>query len=396
MSKLQIFLNMLFDLKGWILMRVLHVVEASSAGVGVHVCQLVHGQLEKGLEVELIYSPKRVDQQFRESLQSMPNLIAHCVPMERGPSLRDAVAIFQSLKILGKTQRFQVIHGHSSKGGLIARVIGFLARVPVVYTPNAISTMSSSFGKFEKSIYGWGERLLAMISAKIIAVSQEEFDHIVHIGISKNRLALVHNGVTFHPRAVEPSELKESFGIPPEQIVVGFVGRLCPQKNPLNLVRAYSILAQRRSEVTLVLVGDGELMECVKREIKERQLQHRVILLGAMKGTEVLPMFDVLVISADYEGCSIVMLEGIAAGKPIVSTRVGGAAEFIKDGVNGYVVPIDDSASLAEAMDRTISDAAHLAELKRGSESLRERVSLGRMLMETISVYETAMHVKQV
>ncbi len=377
-------------------MRVLHVVEASSAGVGTHVCQQVLGQIQKGLEVELIYSPKRVDQQFLDNLQAMPSLIVHCVPMERGPSFRDIVAVFRTLKILRRTRRFQIIHGHSSKGGFIARVIGFLARVPVIYTPNAISTMSNALGKFERSIYGLVEWLLAKVSAKIIAVSQEELDHMTQIGISRKRLVLVHNGVAFDHGSADPIQLRKRFNISKEQIVLGFIGRLCPQKNPLNLVRAYSILAERMSEVTLVLVGDGELMESIKLEVEKRKLQHRTVFLGAIKGTDVLLMFDVLVISADYEGCSIVMLEGLAAGKPIVSTRVGGATEFIKDGVNGYVVPIDDSASLAEAMERTISDAAHLAELKRGSESLRERVSLGRMLEETISVYETALHGKQV
>jgi len=140
-----------------------------------------------------------------------------------------------------------------------------------------------------------------------------------------------------------------------EAILFTCVGRLEPQKNPLLLVQAFAALNNPR--IHLIMLGEGSLREQLVAYIREHGLERRVHLLGKRNEVpECLAASDVFVLSSNWEGNPLAVMEAMAAGLPVVSTAVGGVPELVESGQQGILVPPGDCAAFAEAMRTLLND----------------------------------------
>ena len=141
--------------------------------------------------------------------------------------------------------------------------------------------------------------------------------------------------------------------------VIVTVGRLHPQKNQRLLIDAFALIADKISEYTLEIYGDGELEDELQKQICDLKLENRVFLKGTSKQIHYL-IYDasLFVLSSDYEGLPNTLLEAMALGVPSISTdcRPGGAKDLIDDGETGFITPIGDKKKLAETMIRVLQD----------------------------------------
>jgi glycosyltransferase involved in cell wall biosynthesis len=142
---------------------------------------------------------------------------------------------------------------------------------------------------------------------------------------------------------------KESFAL--EDVLFTCVARLKPQKNPALLLESFARGPASDPRAHLLFVGEGELRPNLERQIGALGLQERVHMLGVRSDIpEILNATDVFVLSSDWEGNPLSVMEAMAAGKPVISTAVGGVPELIKDGECGLLVPQQAAEALAEAM----------------------------------------------
>lgn len=142
---------------------------------------------------------------------------------------------------------------------------------------------------------------------------------------------------------------RQLVGIAPNAIVFTCVGRLEPQKNPLLLLKAFSELKDPRAH--LVLLGNGSLWEQVVAYTRSHNLGDRVHQLGKRENvSDVLAASDVFVLGSNWEGNPLAVMEAMAAGLPVIGTRVGGIPELVESGVEGLLVPAGDSAAFGSAM----------------------------------------------
>jgi glycosyltransferase involved in cell wall biosynthesis len=140
-----------------------------------------------------------------------------------------------------------------------------------------------------------------------------------------------------------------------EAILFTCVGRLEPQKNPLLLVQAFAALNNPR--IHLIMLGEGSLREQLVAYIREHGLERRVHLLGKRNEVpECLAASDVFVLSSNWEGNPLAVMEAMAAGLPVVSTAVGGVPELVESGQQGILVPPGDCAAFTEAMRTLLND----------------------------------------
>ena len=159
-----------------------------------------------------------------------------------------------------KTGRpFDIVHGHSSKGGAIARLCAVGMGVPCVYTPNAISTMNPELSRFPRAVLGLVERSLAWFGDAIIAVSPEEQSHLVSLGNAPSLVHLIPNGIDPPADVPDRLEARRQLGLPLHAQIVGFVGRFVPQKAPDRLVEAFNLLKTRFPDLKLALAGSGDM-----------------------------------------------------------------------------------------------------------------------------------------
>jgi glycosyltransferase involved in cell wall biosynthesis len=165
-------------------------------------------------------------------------------------------------------------------------------------------------------------------------------------------VSVIYNGVQPAPEDVEPADLE----LPPGSVAVGFVGIFEPRKGVLDLARAWERVARAVPAAHLVLTGRGRLQRAVREALGDAP---RVHWLGYRSDVpRVMRALDVLVLPSLVEGAPNVVLEAMAAGRPVVATAVSGTPELVDDGRTGLLVPSGDPAALAEAIIDLASDPA--------------------------------------
>jgi glycosyltransferase involved in cell wall biosynthesis len=172
-------------------------------------------------------------------------------------------------------------------------------------------------------------------------------------------------------------------------IVLLHVGRFAPQKNHLLLVEAFALAVKEYPAMKLWLVGDGPLKPAVEKIIVEIGLERKVLFLGIRDDVpRLLAASDLFVLSSDYEGVPLSVLEAMAAGKPVVATTVGGVPELVEDGVTGFLVPPRDPKVLAQGILRLAKDADLRQRMgKAAQERALERFDISRTAREYEALY---------
>ena len=302
--------------------RVLVIVESSGGGTGRHVLDLAEGLLARGCQVHMIYSTKRMDRLFRDRLHAIPSLKKLALNMHREIHPTDLAALVAVCRYMRAAGPFDIIHGHASKGGAMARLAGFLSGVPVFYTVHGLIMMDPLLPPWKRILYLSIERILASVTARIIAVSPEEARR---RGTSTRhlRIRIVANGVG-KANLVSRGTARAAMAIPDNATVVGFIGRLVTQKAPEVLLDAFFQAAASLSNTYLAMIGSGPLDQELRRRADELGITDKVRWLGERDAREFMGGFDIFALASRKEGLPYVILEAMAAGLPVVATSTPG------------------------------------------------------------------------
>jgi glycosyltransferase involved in cell wall biosynthesis len=368
--------------------RVCLVTEASGGGVGRHFLDLAQGLVGRGLEVVAVYSPGRCDEAFARRMPQLRQVRFIPLAMRRAVHPGDFTSVWQLVRCLRREAPIEIIHGHSSKGGAIARLAARWLGVPSVYTPHAWITLDPQLSPTKRWCYGLAERWLGSMSAAIIAVSQDEAGHARQLGVPHQKVHVVHNGIE-PPAFSSRADARQRLGFEFDDVVVGFVGRLVPQKAPDVLIDAFARVAATMDHARLVIVGGGPLDAAIRAQIQQHGLEARVRLVGEADAASFMPAFDVFCLPSRYEGLPYVLLEAMTAELPIVATRVGGATSCVASGKNGFLVECGQVEELAAALLRLAHDPDRRARFGAASAVAARAFSLSAMIDLTVRVYES-------
>lgn len=368
-------------------LRVLQVLEPSGGGSGRHFVDLCQGLQQSGHDVTAIYSPTRAESRFVDELMQARLSRVIALPMRRAVGPWDVSTWRRLQAVLRGLGPLHIIHGHSSKAGALARIRLPGRHIPRIYTPHAFRTMDPTLSAKGRMLFGGVEWLLGRyLSDRVICVSLDELEHAVRLGLPRDRLRLVVNGVT-SPAANQGGLIRQRFGIPGDALLFGFIGRLSPQKAPERLINAFARIATEIPDTHLLMIGSGELERDIRHRIDTAGLTGRIHLTSDITGSDAVGAFDALVMPSRYEAMSYVMLEAAAAAKPMVLTDVGGASTVLEHGINGLMVAnSDDPSALADAI-RALADPATRQRLTEGAAARAGRYRAETMVAETLSVY---------
>jgi glycosyltransferase involved in cell wall biosynthesis len=268
----------------------------------------------------------------------------------RGGRVRSVAYIAESTRIL-REFRPDVVISFLYQANVVARIAGKLAGVPVV-----ISSIRSEFfgGRARELTMRLTDRL-ATVTTTNSAMAR---DSLARRRVApSHRLVVVPNGVDVAGFAATPAqrdETRAALGIRGDEFLWLAVGRLVPQKDVPNLLDAFAKHHAAHSRSRLAIAGDGALAEEMRAHAAALGLADAVAFLGIRTDVpQLMAAADAFVMSSAWEGLPNVVMEAMAAGLPVVSTRVGGVAELVEDGVTGAVVAPRDAADLASAMNAT-------------------------------------------
>ncbi|MDZ4848011.1 MAG: glycosyltransferase family 4 protein [Pirellulaceae bacterium] len=371
----------------------IQVVEATLTGVGRHAVDLCDGLLDLGHQVVLFCASERMDRQFSERLERLMKRTdfqrIDC-PMQRSIGPSDIRAIHQVYDFLAKQSHTKIVcHGHSSKGGAIARLAAAKARVSAVYTPNAISSMNPKAAMWKRVSLARLERWLAQRGKqRLIATSRDEFEHLRDfVRIPDRIVQIVPNGIASRQLPTS-TEARESLGLPLDRLIFGFVGRMASQKGLDVLMRAWTSIRQQFPTALLALIGTGPLEQELKQQAKLLGHGDSIAWLGEKPGETSMPAFDVFVLPSRYEGLPYVLMEALAAGLPIVVTDKASAGQVVEDGTNGFIVRCEDDKHLASKMTQIIRDDGIRQRFAAASLRRAGLFTAERMVEDVVKLYE--------
>jgi glycosyltransferase involved in cell wall biosynthesis len=256
-----------------------------------------------------------------------------------------------------KAKRFDVVQTWIFAANTYGRLAARAARVPVVVTAEMAVDLWK--GRAHLAI----DRSLARWTDRVVGNSQAVVDFYREAGIPADRLALIPSGIADEePPAVDPAEVRQSLGIPPEAPLVLFAGRLAPQKGVADLVAALDLLQHVRPELHTLIVGDGPLRAQLEETAHAFRLDGLVRFLGHRNDVpRLLAAADLLVLPSLYEGLPNVVLEAMRFSRPVVATSAPGTTEVVDHDKTGLLVPLHSPPALAQAI-RTVIDDRDLAQ----------------------------------
>ena len=344
---------------------ILLVIDEASVGGGQqHVLWLAEHLDKTKYKVAVVCEPRGylVDRLHELDILHYPLVISNSF------SVRALVQCRNLLKSLMPS----IVHTHGGTAGFYGRIAAVIAHVPhIVHTYHGIHYLhwKKSLKRF---IFHLTDRMLVVITDMILCVTEDDFNLALRSGlVKKNKSLIIKNGIDVKRFAV--SQLQKRRMTHPEKksqtVVVGTIGRLHEQKGHKYFLEAARIILSEYPETRFHIVGDGDLREQLEQLAIQLGIIRSVQFLGSrIDIPEQLGRMDIFVLSSLWEGLPIVLLEAMAARKPIVSTSVNGIPEILQDGKSALLVPSRDSNALAAAikiliqnnvLSKRISDCAY-------------------------------------
>lgn len=368
--------------------KILLIEEPSGGGVGRHIIDLAEVLERKGCEVHLIYSDLRMEEGFCRELERIDRIRTQKINMQRAPSPQDLSVVLKIRSYINKYGPFDIIHGHSSKGGALARFAAFGLQGSCVYTPHAFRTMDPLLHPVAKWFYKTVEYFLCFLTDAVVLVSEDEKAHALSLGLHPGKLHVVPNGIEVDGM-LSRQEAREKLQFDEDKLYVGFVGRFVSQKSPETLVEAFGGVARQFEQARLVMLGNGPLSGKLGDLAVRLGIEDKIIWLENLPGSMVMPAFDIFTMPSRYEGFPYVLLEAAGAKLPIIATPVGGTTAVLKHEENGLVVPIDRPEKLEKAVIRLLEDSNLRREMGMKSGDIVQGFNIGDMVDRTLEVYRS-------
>jgi glycosyltransferase involved in cell wall biosynthesis len=295
----------------------------------------------------------------------------------------DPVAAIKLSRLIGRG-RFDIVHTWLFAANWHGRAMAWLRRVPILVASERCAD------EWKGSIELTLDRMLAPRTDAIVANSQAVFDFYAAHGVDPAKLVLIPNGIVPEPPpVVDRSLVLKEFDVEPDAQVVGYVGRLWPQKRVRDLIWAVEVIRNIKPKIMLLIVGDGpERLDLVDYAEKVT-IQDRVRFLGHREDVaRLMAAMDVFVLASEFEGMPNSVMEAMNAGLPVVATNIPGNNELVVDGETGYLVPVGDTKSLASQMNRLFDDSALRTSLGlAGQRRVRELFGVEKMVEGHVRLY---------
>lgn len=320
-------------------LRILHSEAATSfGGQEQYIYRMMLAMRERGHHLEAVCQPHAV---LTERLREQ-GFTVHTTLMDGPVNFVKGVATIRGVLRRG---RFDVLNTHSRRDTIVAGCAGRLAGTPLIVRTRHLAKRVGSLLSY------------TIIPHRVTTASDFVRNHLIERGVKPEYVATVYPAVELGTPFLQ-STLRQELRLAQNDIVVGCVAVMRPQKGLLDLIDAMAPLIRERPNVHLVLVGGGSPMfEQIQAYIAEKNLGKRVHLLGVRRDVpNLLAGFDLFALATRQEASGTVFVEAGAAGLPVVGTNVDGVPEMMQAGISGFLVPLDDQAALTDAIRRLIDD----------------------------------------
>lgn len=370
-------------------LRIIHCFRSPVGGIFRHVRDLIDIHAAEGHEIGIfcdsLTGGLHEERLFKE-IEPKLALGLTRIPMRRAITPGDLAAFYRSYRHF-KELKPDVLHSHGAKGGAYARIIGSVLRVSGSSVARLYCPHGGSIHYDEKSLKGklffTLERAMERLTDCLVFVSDyEQRGYINKVGKPRCRTRLVYNGLNkaeFKPVAASPKAADFLY-----------IGMMRDLKGPDVFLQALGKLHASGHKPTAHFVGDGPDKDRYQTMIGKLGLEANITVHDAMPARKAFAIADVVVVPSRAESMPYIVLEAIAAQKPVICTRVGGIPEIFGDDADRLVQPGDPKA-LADAMAAALSDRHRSERAKKMQKALQKRFSVEVMAHDVMQAYRTCL-----
>ncbi len=304
----------------------------------------------------------------------------------------DSLRVLMLLALYFLKEKPVIVHSFLFRANIIARIAAFLTGVPVVICSVRVMGGEKPYSRFI-------ERATAFMADHYVAVSEQVKAHVHRsTGIAERKISTIYNGIAVAKGDIrDHGELRSRNGLNADDRLVMTAGRLHRQKGFDCLIQAMAVVHTACPRVKLLILGEGEEENNLKKLARSLELTDRIQFLGLRPDVDrLLHCIDLFVLPSRWEGLPNAVLEAMAAGKPVVATEVGGIPELVVRGVTGMIVPPQDVHALAEAIKALLSDEPRALSMgAAGRERVQRHFSIDAMIAKTEALYQELLQQKQ-
>lgn len=312
-----------------------------------------------------------------------------------------------------KGLQYDLIHSHYWMSGLAAQDLKSIWGAPIIHMFHTLGVMKQRVarqpGEAEGDYRLRGEQEVLRLADRIIAATPAEQAQLQWLYQSNTRkVSIIPPGVDLsHFYPIPADEAKEVIGVPPDDRLLLFVGRIEPLKGIDTLIEAIALMRQKgvfdKHPLCLSVIGGEPSLspQTISAEMARLQSMRERYDLGDLvaflgkRGQDTLPYYyssaDAVVVPSHYESFGMVALEAMACGTPVVASQVGGLAFLVQDGETGYTVPVDDPQALAERLTRLIEDPALRDQMGKQAATIAREYAWEKIAARIVKVYENAL-----
>ncbi|MCB0020500.1 MAG: glycosyltransferase family 4 protein, partial [Anaerolineales bacterium] len=343
--------------------RILHLITKLPYGGAQDNTLLSIAGLDRAVyDVDIASSPGG-DWDERARAVARQRLSLHQLQHQMAPA-RDLLAIAELVRLL-RRERYDILHTHSSKAGLLGRIAGRVARVPlVIHTVHGFPFNDQTFSPRVRQLYLWLERLGARLSDQLIMVAELNRQEALARGVGRaEQMTVIHSGIDLTRFSALPdqAEARRRLNLPTDAFVAGSIVRIAACNGPELLAETALTLVKRHPQLHFLIAGDGKLFPQLQSQLAD---QPRIHLLGYRDDVpDILAALDAFVSTNLWGGLGRSITEALAAGLPTVAFPVNGVPELIQPGKTGLHAPVGDAAALADQVSWILAHPAAARQL---------------------------------
>lgn len=364
--------------------KIVHIAQ-SAGGVAEYLYMFVKNFNDEDYENILI-----VSQDYEEQLDRFKQYInsVYVVHMVRKIELKNDVKAILKVKKILKQIKPDIVYLHSSKAGAIGRIaLAFNFRTKIFYNAHGWY-FNAKISEKKKKIFALIEKMLALKTNNIINISKSEYESALKYKIaSERKMCIIENGIDFTKfknNDKNREETRKIYNIKDDEKVIGVVGRLSEQKDPMTMIKAFELVYKEKPNIRLMYVGSGNLEENVKNYAREKNIFDKIIITGWVNNVEqYIPAFDIAVLPSKWEGFGLVLIEYMACDKPIVGSNVGGIADIITNDKNGLLFKAENQNELSEKIKLLMNNKEVVRKILNNNKDYRKKYNI-KVLIEKV------------
>lgn len=314
----------------------------------------------------------------------------HHIPFLRSPLSRQVIFCYKRLKQLMLNEEFDLIHCHMPMTGVVARRAAKAVyketgrKVPVLYTAHGFHFYKGA--PLANWIYYFVEKHYARYTDRLILINKEDFARAGKFPVRGKTEYTPGIGMKPLPQPTEGFDLREKYGISPEDKVIVSVGELTNRKNHKTMIEAMDWF--RREPVTYLICGTGPLEEELRKQIREMHLENRVILAGYCENIpDILRQADFFAFPSKQEGLPVAVMEAMQAGLPVLGLDIRGNNELIVDGHGGFLFEEDLAEDYVKGLQFYLSYPEEAERMGRWNQEKVKAFSLEHVEKEMRRIY---------